>query len=234
MLPEEANEMTARTSEQDWYRLNAHRRLLLSLALACVVALLAPDTLRIPVRLAFSWDVGVIAFLAMTWRIVQICPTDQMRETVLANDQGRVGVLLLVLFSVGASVSSIFFLLQKVKGSDVGAPAVEVALAVVTIVCSWVLTHVMFALHYAHRFYRDDPDTPEQDATGGLRFPGDALPHYWDFLYFSFVIGMTSQVSDVQVTSRAMRHLVLWHGVLSFAFYTIVLALSINIVAGLI
>jgi uncharacterized membrane protein len=92
----------------------------------------------------------------------------------------------------------------------------------------------MFALHYAHRYYRDDPETPEADATGGLKFPGDAPPHYWDFLYFSFVIGMTSQVSDVQVTSRPMRRLVLGHGILSFAFYTIVLALSINIVAGLI
>ena len=223
-----------KTTEQDWYRFNAHRRLLLSLLVACVVALLTPDTLRFPVRLAFSWDVGVIAFLAMTWRVVQICPADRMQETVLTNDQGRGGVLFLVLLSVAASVASIFFLLHKTAQSDAGPPLIEVALAVLTIVCSWVLTHVMFALHYAHRFYRDDPDTPEKDATGGLRFPGDGLPHYWDFLYFSFVIGMTSQVSDVQVTSRPMRHLVLWHGVLSFAFYTVVLALSINIVAGLI
>jgi uncharacterized membrane protein len=225
--------VAARTTEQEWYRLNAHRRLLLSLLVAGAVALLTPD-LRFPVRLAFSWDIGVIAFLAMTWHVVQICPADRMQETVLTNDQGRVGVLLLVLLSVGASLASIFLLLQKAKATDAGLPAVQVALAVLTIVCSWVLTHVMFALHYAHRFYRDDPSTPEKDATGGLRFPGDAPPHYWDFLYFSFVIGMTSQVSDVQVTSRPMRHLVLWHGVLSFAFYTIVLALSINIVAGLI
>ena len=86
----------------------------------------------------------------------------------------------------------------------------------------------------AHRFYRDDPATRENDATGGLTFPGAGAPHYWDFLYFSFVIGMTCQVSDVQVTSRPMRALVLWHGLLAFVFNTIVLALSINIVAGLI
>jgi uncharacterized membrane protein len=225
--------VAARTTEQEWYRLNAHRRLLLSLLVAGAVALLTPD-LRIPVRLAFSWDMGVIAFLAMTWHVVQSCPTERMQETVLANDQGRVGVLLLVLLSTAAAVSAIFFLLHKTNGSDDGPPLSQVGLAVLTIVCSWLVTHVMFALHYAHRFYRDDPDTPEKDATGGLNFPGDQPPHYWDFLYFSFVIGMTSQVSDVQVTSRAMRHLVLWHGVLSFAFYTVVLALSINIVAGLI
>jgi uncharacterized membrane protein len=139
----------------------------------------------------------------------------------------------LVLLAIAASIAAIFFLLQKPK--DDGSPAaLQVALAILTIVCSWFLTHVMFGLHYAHRFYRDDPSTPERDATGGLNFPGTQEPTYWDFLYFSFVIGMTSQVSDVQVTSSAMRKLVLWHGVLSFAFYTIILALGINIVAGLI
>jgi uncharacterized membrane protein len=223
-----------RQSERQWYRLNAHRRLLLALAVAALVALLAPGAPPLPVRLAASWDLAVIVFLALTWRVVQVCPVEQMRQTVLANDQGRVAVLLLVLLSVGASLAAIFFLLQKAKGPDANPAAAQVALAVLTIVCSWTLTHVMFALHYAHRYYADNPATPEQDATGGLRFPGEEEPHYWDFLYFSFVIGMTSQVSDVQVTSRPMRHLVLWHGVLSFAFYTVVLALSINIVAGLI
>jgi uncharacterized membrane protein len=156
-----------------------------------------------------------------------------MRQTVLENDQGRVGVLLAVLAAIGASIAAIFFLLEKPRETGGSPPAMHVVLAVATIVCSWLMTHVMFALHYAHRFYRDDPSTAEKDATGGLAFPQTATPDYWDFLYFSFVIGMTSQVSDVQVTSRAMRRLVLWHGVLSFAFYTIVLALSINIVARL-
>lgn len=184
-------------------------------------------------RLASSWDAGVVVFLALTAWMARGCPADKMRETVLANDQGRAGVLALVLLAIAASVAVIFFLLQ-VKSEQDGYPATEVAVAVVTIVCSWLLTHVMFALHYAHRFYRDDPATPEQDATGGLNFPGDEPPHYWDFLYFSLVIGMTSQVSDVQVSSRAMRQLVMLHGVLSFTFYTIVLAISINIVAGLV
>ena len=221
-------------AERQWSRLNAHRRLLIALGVGLVVALAASGALPAPVRLAASWDLGVLVFLALTWRVVLACPVEDMRQTVMANDQGRVGVLLFVLASAAAALASIFFLLQKVKHIDGGPPAWQVALAVLTIVCSWVLTHVMFALHYAHRFYRDDPATPEKDATGGLRFPGDEAPHYWDFLYFSFVIGMTSQVSDVQVTSRAMRHLVLWHGILSFAFYTTILALSINIVAGLI
>jgi uncharacterized membrane protein len=215
-------------------RLNAHRRLLLALVVAGAVTFLLPAIVPPSARLAIAWDSAVVAFLMMTWWVVQACPPDQMQQTVLANDQGRVGILVLVLLAVGASLAAIFFLVQKAKDTSVEAPLAQVGLAVLTIACSWFVTHVMFALHYAHRFYRDDPSTPEADATGGLNFPGDTQPHYWDFLYFAFVIGMTSQVSDVQVTSRPMRRLVLWHGVLSFAFYTIVLALSINLVAGVI
>ena len=225
--------LTELSAQLAWTRLNAHRRLVVSLFVLLVAMGLLPGALPMSLRLASSWDSAVAVFLGLTWWMVAHCPRDRTRATVLANDQGRVGVLVLVLCAIGASVAAIFFLLERPGGGG-GPPAFRVALAVLTIVCSWLLTHVMFALHYAHRFYRDDPGTPERDATGGLSFPGTAAPHYWDFLYFSFVIGMTSQVSDVQVTSRAMRRLVLCHGVLSFAFYTIVLALSINIVAGLI
>ena len=212
--------------------LNAHRRLGLGLALVAALAALLPGSLAVSLRIAIAWDAGVALFLLLTWWMVERIPPAEMRRTVLMNDQGRAGVLGLVLCAIAASVAAIFFLLEKPQSS--AAPALQVAFAVLTIVCSWILTHVMFALHYAHRFYRDDPATPDKDATGGLIFPGTEAPHYWDFLYFSLVIGMTSQVSDVQVKSRAMRALVLWHGVLSFSFNTIILALSINIVAGLI
>lgn len=194
---------------------------------------LLPRTLALSLRIAVAWDGGVALFLVLTWWMVARGPAVNMRHTVLRNDQGRAGVLLLVLCAIAASVAAIFFLLKR-PGSGGGTPGLEVAAAVLTIICSWLLTHVMFALHYAHRFYRDDPATPESDATGGLSFPGAGAPHYWDFLYFSFVIGMTCQVSDVQVTSRPMRTLVLWHGLLAFAFNTIILALSINIVAAII
>jgi uncharacterized membrane protein len=213
-------------------RLNAHRRLMLGLVTAVAVAFLLPAILPPSARLAIAWDSAVVVFLVTTWWVVQSTPLDLMQQTVLANDQGRVGTLVFVLLAVAASLAAIFFLIQKAADASAAPPRAQVALAVFTIVCSWFLTHVMFALHYAHRFYRDDPATPESDATGGLDFPGEERPHYWDFVYFAFVIGMTAQVSDVQVTSRPMRHLVLWHGVLAFAFYTIILALSINIVAS--
>ena len=220
-----------RRSREASSRLNAHRRLLIALGAAAAVGLLLPASVPAAARLASAWDSAVVVFLLATWWVGAGCPPQGMRETVLANDQGRVGILLLVLLAVCASLAEIFFLVQSGKGEG-PAPA-QVALAVFTVVCSWFATHAMFALHYAHRFYRDDPTTPDADATGGLNFPGDEAPDYWDFFYFAFVIGMTSQVSDVQVTSRPMRRLVFWHGILSFIFYTVILALSINIVAGL-
>ena len=213
-------------------RLNAHRRLMLGLVTAVAVAFLLPAILPPSARLAIAWDSAVVVFLVTTWWVVQSTPQELMQQTVLANDQGRVAILVFMLLAVAASLAAIFFLIQKAADADVRPSRAQVALAVFTIVCSWFLTHVMFALHFAHRFYRDDPATPESDATGGLNFPGEERPHYWDFIYFAFVIGMTAQVSDVQVTSRPMRHLVLWHSILSFAFYTIILALSINIVAS--
>ena len=225
--------MTQAADANRSYRLNAHRRLVLAAALVGGCMVLLPPGMPISLRIATSWDVGIVTFLALTWWVIHQCPRQYTRQTVLVNDQGRAGVLLLVLVAIAASVAAIFFLLEKPKGGG-GPPALHVAAAVATIACSWLLTHVMFALHYAHRFYRDNPTTPAQDATGGLKFPGDQAPDYWDFLYFSFVIGMTSQVSDVQVTSHGMRRLVMWHGLLLFAFYTIVLALGINIVAGLV
>ena len=113
-----------------------------------------------------------------------------------------------------------------------GATAPHLVLAILAVATSWLLVHTMFALHYAHYYYGDDPSRAGDDERGGLAFPGGGPPDYWDFFYFSFVVGMTCQVSDVQVTSRGMRRLTLTHGVLSFFFNTGLLALAVNIIAG--
>jgi len=100
------------------------------------------------------------------------------------------------------------------------------------VAASWTLTHTTFSFRYAHLFYGDADADPGDD--GGLAFPGEPAPDYWDFLYFSFVIGMTCQVSDVQVTSHRIRRLALAHGVLSFLFNTIILALAVNLLASMV
>ena len=97
-------------------------------------------------------------------------------------------------------------------------------------VMSWLTAHVVFAIRYAHEWY-DCDDEPR--LRQGLEFPGDTQPDYMDFLYFSLVLGMTFQVSDVQITSRRLRRLALLHGLVSFLYNTVIVALTVNIAAGL-
>jgi uncharacterized membrane protein len=107
----------------------------------------------------------------------------------------------------------------------------EILLALITILLSWLVTQVVFTFHYAHEFYRpDSAGTP----AGGLVFPEEEHPDYWDFFYFATSIGAASQTSDVSIGARALRRLVILHAVISFFFNTMVLALAINIGASLI
>jgi uncharacterized membrane protein len=112
-------------------------------------------------------------------------------------------------------------------GHGPGRQPRQLILATVTILLSWTFTHTIFALHYAHEFYTEDGGRG-----GGLVFPGSDAPDYWDFVYFSFVIGMTSQVSDVAVSCQPIRRTVAAHGVLSFVFNAALLALTVNIAAS--
>ena len=104
--------------------------------------------------------------------------------------------------------------------------------AVSNMLLSWVLVHTTFCFHYAHLYYDDSKDSTEIHA-GGLDFPEEKKPDYIDFVYFSFIIGMTFQVSDVAITSRTIRRLALLHGLISFGLNTFVVALTINLIAGL-
>jgi uncharacterized membrane protein len=109
----------------------------------------------------------------------------------------------------------------------------HIAVGVATVFLSWVAMHVIYAVHYAHVFYDPAERSGADKVRGGLEFPGEKEPHYWDFVYFSFVIGMTCQVSDVQVTARDMRHFVTAQGIIAFFYNTVVVALAVNVAASL-
>ncbi|RZL57062.1 MAG: DUF1345 domain-containing protein [Variovorax sp.] len=181
-------------------------------------------------RLLVGWSFGAAFYLALAWWLAQTYDAARTRERSQALDPPNMLILIVMLTAVGACVTAIAMLLQQVKDMDGLARALHVALAVVALAMSWLLIHTIYAFHYAHRYYQQELRSGEGGV--GLDFPGKADPDYMDFLYFSFVIGMTSQVSDVQCTSRAMRRLALVHGVLAFAFNMLVLALSINVVAS--
>jgi uncharacterized membrane protein len=159
-----------------------------------------------------------------------------IRRNAQIQDNSRLTIMIIIVAAACASLLAIGFILNSNKDKNIPLELIvlHVTLAVFTIVVSWLLTHTMFALHYAHLYYRDYEENPDQEQNNGLDFPEEKQPDYWDFMYFSFIIGMTCQVSDVQITSRSMRRLALTHGILTFFFNTVILALSINIIAGII
>lgn len=181
-------------------------------------------------RALAGWCVAVVVYQVLSWWLADTFDAKRTRERAQSLDQPNVVILVSMLVVVGASVVAIAMLLQQVKALSGWERAAHVALGLVALAGSWLMMHTIYAFHYAHRYYIDQKSgTPD----GGLDFPGkDDAPDYFDFLYYSYVIGMTSQVSDVQATSKEMRRITLLHSVLAFAFNMLVLALSVNVVAG--
>ena len=142
-------------------------------------------------------------------------------------DEGDWVILVLVIAAVAASFVCIAVELPALKAPN-HSMLRGVIVTGATVALSWTFTHTVFTLHYANVYYR-----PDEDGPGGLAFPGHRPPDYRDFLYYSFVIGCASQTGDVATVSRAMRHLTMIHGIVSFAFNTAILALTINVGASL-
>jgi uncharacterized membrane protein len=124
-------------------------------------------------------------------------------------------------------------LLGSDKGLAGGEASRKIALAALTVVSSWLLVHTVLALHYTHVCYHIVEESRQKPPNVGVVFPSEPQPDFLDFAYFSFVIGMTCQVSDVQITSRRIRRIALLHGLLSFGFNTVILALSLNLALAL-
>jgi uncharacterized membrane protein len=211
-------------------RLFGGGRLVIAVLAGCLVFLALPEALRLAMRIAFAWIVGAALFLALTAAVMIDASPERVRARARQLDPRRWVVLAIIVAAATISLLALGLTLQKEAGETAAAMALRIVVTGFTVVASWTLTHTVFALHYAHHYYGDAVGRDTVDR-GGLAFPGTDLPDYWDFLYFSFVIGMTCQVSDVQVTSRAMRRLALVHGVLSFFFNTVVLALAVNLLA---
>ncbi len=212
-------------------RLSVGARLALCAAVGGLGYLLLP-MLRPAERLALSWVAGAGLFLCLTALVVAGVSPERLRRRARQLDPRRWVILAIIVAAATISLFALGFTLRKEPDETAVRLALRLLLAGLTVVVSWTLTHATFALHYAHHYYGDGPAPGPEDDRGGLAFPGDELPDYWDFLYFSFVVGMTCQVSDVQVTSRHMRRLTLLHGVLAFFFNTVILALAVNLLAS--
>jgi uncharacterized membrane protein len=204
----------------------AHKRLVISAVLGIVIILLVPAAMI--TRMLIGWDGGVAVYLAAAAvMMTRRASPNQMKANAAQQDEGAFAILILSAAAAMASLGAIFAELAVVERAD-PYYGFYGALAVGTVVLSWAFIHSIFALHYAHEFY----DAGAR--RNGLKFPGDAQPDYWDFIYFSFVIEMTFQVSDVAVTHKSIRRIVVAHGALSFFFMTAVVAMMVNVAANVI
>jgi uncharacterized membrane protein len=213
-------------------RVHLKHRILVGLLAAAIAYLsLAASGLNGLVITMIVWDSFSLFFILVSWIVFFTRTPRQMRIRAREEDGSRLFVFLIILLSSFASLVAVLFLILGKEAQ--GTPGrVYVPVTVITMLLSWVMVHTTFCFHYAHLYYNDSRDSTEIHA-GGLDFPQEKKPDYVDFVYFSFVIGMTFQVSDVQITSRDIRRLALLHGLISFGLNTFVLALTINLVAGL-
>ena len=209
--------------------------MLVGLALFAVLEAFTPLSWRMSFILA--WDCATAFAFVVLYLGLRGASAQAMKANAIRQDAGKWFVLVLTLLAATASLVVIASQMPLVKQSAGVEKVAGVLLVVYTVVASWALIQTICALHYAHDFYID----ADVSADGGamhkpvrLLFPGSKPPNYADFLYFSFTIGMTFQVSDVQIADRGIRRIVLAHAVASFFYTTGILALAINLVAGLI
>jgi uncharacterized membrane protein len=201
----------------------ARPRIFISIAIGVVAFFLLTGSLRLVTRLLISWDIFVSLYLVLAYIMMFRCGLAHIRRNAVLQDDGRFLILLVTAIGAFASIAAIVF---ELGASHRSGP--QLTLATLTIALSWAVVHTTFALHYAHDYYRGTKH-------GGLQFPlGDQHEHadYWDFVYFSFVIGMTAQVSDVGITDKTIRRTATAHGIISFVFNTALLALMVNIAAS--
>lgn len=203
-------------------------RLLIALAVGILLAALLPGDWRWATRLLVAWDAGAVLYLGLLAATMFTETVDQIRARAEQQDEGAGAILVISCLAASASLAAIAVQLSAIGAVPAAERGAHLALGGVTILCSWTLLHAFFTLHYAGIYYRGGKAEPCLD------FPGRGEPDYVDFLYFSYTIGCTSQTSDVGVTTRRARGVVLAHSVLAFVFNTSILAMAINVGASLV
>lgn len=200
-----------------------HGRFMAALALG---ALVAAGSLGLPLtgsmRALLAAVTVFVVYIGLTlWMAGRVTP-DDLRRHAEQSDEGLVAIIAITMAVVGVSLGSLLLLLND----PAGVSWAEAVLALVSVPLGWAMVHVLAAFHYAAEFYGRAKGS-DQDA-GGLSFPGCTEPGAWDFLYFSLVIGMTAQVSDVVVETTGLRRAVLLHSVGAFFYNTVLLAVAVN------
>ena len=202
--------------------LSRHARFYIALGCGLTASLLG-RILGLPVALLIGGDVFYLVFLGFYLTLTAGQTAEDLKRRAQRDDEG-VLVMMLIIF---ATMLFFSFAVFEALSQKHGIQMLPLLLAGIGAPLGWFVLHTAMALHYANLHYFDDPDSSADDERD-LEFPGRGEPCAWDFLYFSFVVGMTAQVSDVQVKTTVMRKAVLWHGVVSFFFNTVFIAMAVN------
>jgi len=213
-------------------RVRSRPRLLVAAAAGIIAAVAIPGIANPSLRAVIGWDIGAAVFLASLLVMMAGATPASMRGRALQEDEARWAFLALMAGATFFSLFAILGIIPEAKKAGGWVMAGLSVLGAVTILLSWLVADGVFAVHYAHEYFYEI----EHREAPGLEFPGvdddRGELDYWDFCYFAFVIGMTAQVSDVQVRTRHWRRMVLAHGIVSFLFNAAILGLSINLLAG--
>lgn len=227
-----------RRIDYPYLTVRGHPRLFAGVAIGAASGFLVPPSVHLQTRLLLEWNIGTWAYFIMAAVLIARSNMESMRRRAKASDEGRFLILVLTSFASIAAIGAIVAQLAATKDMKGLEKELHVALAAATILSAWTFIHLTYALHYAHEYFDELDMGPGKDPqeAGGLKFPGmdGGEPDYYDFLYFSFIIGVASQTADVEITSAEMRRVSLAHSILAFFFNSAVLALTINIAAGLI
>jgi uncharacterized membrane protein len=214
-------------------RLDAHYRLYLSLIIGAVTFFFVKDNPSVPAVTLITWIAIALSIIILDWITILWAHPKEIRKIASLEDSSRLMIFIFVMAASLVSLIAILLLLKSAKGASDDTVAGYIILAMAAVIVSWWLVHTVFTMRYAHLYYNTDDG--KKTPVGGLEFPGDDKePDYLDFVYYSFVVGMTFQVSDVEISSKHIRRLTWAHGLISFAFNTAIVALSINVISGMV
>lgn len=202
-----------------------------ALSAATAGVLVGPPLRLQPVLgLVAGFDAGALAFILASLWTMSRTEIDGIRKVAARQDEGETLILALVVASCAASLAAVAAGMSPSARAQGAAEALRIVFAAVSVALAWFLVQLAFALHYAHAYYGDGDGRP----VGGLAFPGNEAPDYWDFLHFSLVLGAASQTADISFTGRRLRRIGTLHTLVAFVFNAAVLALAINLMAALI
>ncbi|MBB6501535.1 DUF1345 domain-containing protein [Pedobacter cryoconitis] len=225
-------------------RLDAKHKLNLSLLVALLVFALCYGRMSASTHFILVWIGYALTQLGLSWATILAVHPLEMKKVSKVQDSSRTVIFIFVLLAALMSLFVVVLLLRTTQHLTGTALTLHILLSIAAVICAWAQVHTIFVFRYAHLYYEYEGKPGKQVAAEskeedppvykeGLEFPEEKTPDYLDFTYFSFVIGMTFQVSDVEISSRRIRRLALMHSLVSFAFNTVIVALSINIISGL-